>query len=560
MKNKIRHAFYKDTPDVWDSILRDFQDQSVESAQVISSVKVTNRKFTKKNPLFWHYVLEFASTAAVLLFAIGAVGGMLYMFSLWTDHNSQLSPHPTYSTTPPTTNTSDPIPSDPTIQKDPTDPTSIPTSPTDPIIPNVDPLQLDMEISSYCTPERNRYMFYRYDGILLPFEGEAEPDVSQCVEGCFYIFDYDQGMTYFVAEQVLEFDYTSEHLYFVSEDEPTKIYRMTLDGKNRTLVYESDNSAIITHIQYDGSDASGVLLLAQNSKEILSYDLKTGETKKILEAYHIESFIYRHSSISEPWVELHMGSSERGEMLYLEGQYDALDTRPRESYLYFFETGELYARRFRYLGLNKGYGYQYVEYVHEEPTMTDHYSFESSPNYLLVAPYHLDDPHAFEYPELVDTSACVDEWLYSYNEATGEIILICAEPILQTETDYEYVYYVTQNDPNTIRYSTLDGMKAGIIYTGGEITKIQDCGYQTRLFAFVEDKSVFKIMDLETGTIETVYTHSDANVFSAYFFSGYNVDGTCGIVASIEIYLDDGRIYGYNIETKELEEIHYCED
>jgi len=148
MKRKIRNAFEQDTPDVWSSIVNKCSPQPAAKPAAEAPRKKPmsiwaddNPKPRRELPAFWQNVWEFASTAALLVFCVGAIGGILYLFSIGAWQNPTLattpSTSPTHQTNPstqPSRPTEKPTqPSQPTER--PTEPTPPPT--TEPTIPTV---------------------------------------------------------------------------------------------------------------------------------------------------------------------------------------------------------------------------------------------------------------------------------------------------------------------------------------------------------------------------------------------------------------------------------------
>lgn len=167
-------------------------------------------------------------------------------------------------------------------------------------------------------------------------------DRSSMVTGCLYSFDCYAGKTCLITDQsVLTFMKTSEHIYYVLEAEPEKVYRTDHDGENKTVIYESTYGDV-TFLRYYGSDSNGKLIAAEEQNRIIAYDIPTGETEVLMEAYLIGQFYFTPYSLTMDHVVEHISEEELGPTVLWEGKLHEGDPdKPDgDTYYYFVNTGE----------------------------------------------------------------------------------------------------------------------------------------------------------------------------------------------------------------------------
>lgn len=88
-------------------------------------------------------------------------------------------------------------------------------------------------------------------------------------------------------EWVPAFDGYEEHIYFVKESEPTKIYVTAMgDFQNHQLYYESPYGNI-TYINFE-SGVEGYLQFIADEQRFYTLNLSTGETTFLMEQYYME--------------------------------------------------------------------------------------------------------------------------------------------------------------------------------------------------------------------------------------------------------------------------------
>jgi len=187
---------------------------------------------------------------------------------------------------------------------------------------------------------RKGYRTFIYEGEALNYPGVI--DYSRLQENHLYAYDEEKQQVYSIGGPVFHFMVvenhrrifakTVDHIYFVLEAEPTKVYRSDYTGQNRKLVYESDGADIV-HIEYFGTDAAGKLFTVEDFKQVRMLDLATGEKKLLMEQYYVWYVQYMPDSI---WYT----KENKGPILEWAGVLDAEDTHDR-GYMYFIDSGEL---------------------------------------------------------------------------------------------------------------------------------------------------------------------------------------------------------------------------
>ncbi len=167
--------------------------------------------------------------------------------------------------------------------------------------------------------------------------------------------------------------------------------------------------------------------------------------------------------------------------------------------------------------------------------------YYTPPKNLLVEIYKPYEQYRYYNRYGVDTTQCKERWLYVFNYETKEIITICNEPVAMASANYFGVFYVTQADPRTVIYATLDGQKKTAVYKGNNITHIDAFGNKEEKLGVIENETEVYIYDFVQGTKTMVY--SQPGIERVRFFSGEND-------IWIEFYISDSGRY-YNITTKE---------
>lgn len=135
----------------------------------------------------------------------------------------------------------------------------------------------------------------------------------------------------------------------------------------------------------------------------------------------------------------------------------------------------------------------------------------------------------------IDTSTCVFNRLYVYNETDDSVVEISEQSVREYKTTMDALFYVTVS--NEIYKSDYAGQCAEFIYRGENGTvENMECYYD--MFVFTQDDDII-LMDLTTRTTQTLWTCSDID----YFF--ILSDAELLIVTTFE------EFYIYNILTAE---------
>ena len=256
----------------------------------------------------------------------------------------QTPTEPVSDTTPPTTATeSTAAPTEePTNAPTevPTEPTQAPTeAPTEPAPTQCPEEILKVEALNYASA-RKGYKPFIYEGGFLNYPGAI--DYSQLQENHLYVYDEEKRQVYSIGGPVFHFMVVANHrqiytntvdyIYFVLENEPTKVYRSDYTGQNRELMYESDGADIV-HVEYFGTDAKGKLFTVEDFKQVRMLDIATGEKKLLMEQYYVWYVTYLPDSL---WYT----KENKGPILEWAGVLNAEDTHDR-GYMYFIDSGEL---------------------------------------------------------------------------------------------------------------------------------------------------------------------------------------------------------------------------
>lgn len=169
-----------------------------------------------------------------------------------------------------------------------------------------------------------------------PYGGPGKVfDLSKLDPGHLYVNDVSSDTLTHITGPVIEWAITLEHLYFILEAEPTKVYRTNYQGEEKVLLVDVadfdlfDGIERIDTLSYAGTDAYGKLLFKVDGQKVIQYDLKEQAVRLLMEQNHISYFYYLYP---DQW-----GNTGKGPKLHWSG-YDE-EGKLRE-YLYFVETGE----------------------------------------------------------------------------------------------------------------------------------------------------------------------------------------------------------------------------
>jgi len=85
--------------------------------------------------------------------------------------------------------------------------------------------------------------------------------------------------------------HTKDHIYYVPEEDHTKLYRVEYSGENKTLLYHSAYGEI-GWLDYFGNDPNGVMYMLTGGNRIIALYIATGNVETMMQQYEIISFMY----------------------------------------------------------------------------------------------------------------------------------------------------------------------------------------------------------------------------------------------------------------------------
>ena len=510
MKKKLRKAYENAAPDVWGRVAQACVEQEPPAQTVAPSHRFAHGRFP-------HWLTETIGTAAAVVFLIGVIGGAAWLMTGNGGPNSGVDPTeqtnlPTETTRPvettEPTQTLPPTESTAPTTEATTEPTTEPTEPDNSLLQAYDAWMAYMKGDMTCWP-------IRYEGDELPanpvFDGLRD---DQLQEGCFYLI-FSEDDTYIrhiliSEEQADVFVNTSEHVYFTLEDAYPRVYRTDLEGKDKTVIYESEANRI-GFMRYYGTDANGVLLICEQDfgmDRIVSFDLATGEKKVLMEAWEIEQFYFTPTSLMEDNVVVHISNSELGATIYWKGKLNASDPEN--------PIGDTYY------------------YIVESDAHWDVSDWKVKPLKKWIptpfgAPFVYDSSYSVD--DEADVSECVEGWLYYCDYATHKVHFVSKEKVIAKNSNDTHVFFVTEAEPTKIYAAPLtDLTKHELIYesTFGEICKDFGPGshqYYNTALAFITDNKRFVWLDLTTGEAEVLMEQYDIVTACVDTGNDFVVDG-----------------------------------
>lgn len=182
----------------------------------------------------------------------------------------------------------------------------------------------------------------------------------------------------------------------------------------------------------------------------------------------------------------------------------------------------------------------------ETTVPTETVSYNRTPDNLYCAVYTDKESGQWIYEEYnLDTSGCVAGYLYAFDLDTADKWLVCDTPVLCNANTNEYVYYVLQNDPQTIIRSSFDGTEKSVFYEAedGKISDISYYGGPDGMMGILVDNADMILYDLADNTAELLYSLENTESFDLGFWAEYG---------QIHIYLLDGSCWVYMASTGEL--------
>ena len=109
----------------------------------------------------------------------------------------------------------------------------------------------------------------------------------------------------------------------------------------------------------------------------------------------------------------------------------------------------------------------------------------------------------------IDTSSCVLNRLYVYNETDNSVVEISEQNVKEYTTTMDALFYVTES--NEIYKSDYTGQYIEFLYRGDSgSVKNMECYYD--MFVFTQDDNII-LMDLATQTTQILWTCSDIDYF-----------------------------------------------
>ena len=590
MKRKIRNAFKQDTPDVWSSIVNKCSPQPAAKPAAEAPRKKPmsiwaddNPKPRRELPAFWQNVWEFASTAALLVCCVGAIGGILYLFSIgaWQNpilsttpstsptHQTNPSTQPSQPTEKPTKPTEKPTEPTPPPTTEPTNPTvTEPTPPptTEPTQPTVPPIDISEYEAYLNSPDLILVGTYNGDPDDIPDRPGQLANWQELEAGCTYIYNFETLYAYLLSRgPLIDMQCTSEHVYYILKDEPGTIYR-TDYCKEETVVVYTSSVPNLTSFYFYGKDTNGQLFVCDNYQKIYSVDSASGEHTLLLEAYQIQSFGYSKSSYGTNWAyyaeRCNVPVSEFGETISFIGFLNENDPDPYiysgNHYFVFLQREECWIHYWD----TSNFEMQLIS-KEPEPTRPDmtNAQYDSASKYYMVFVYDPEDEYLYA-ANNVNTTNCVEGYLYSFNRLTGDVVLICENISVITYSgynrnifiyakNYDYVYYVAADAPNQIIRVTHDSKNKTVIYTGEPITDVDYYGGPDGMIGFVENKHDVYRLDTATGEVRHVISVSDHEILAGVEIRTvyFGIDRSSDYV---ELYTVGSKDFYYYESTKEL--------
>ena len=170
---------------------------------------------------------------------------------------------------------------------------------------------------------------------------QDDADISECVKGYVYWYNVDDKNIFFVTDKaVVDMAGSETHAYFVTEEEPTKIYAAPLeDFSKQEVIYESTHGKIDSIITGWYQYTNTVLQITEGSSRFVWFDLTQNKAELFMEQY----FLLRASIETSH----HTAQDEDGDwylvdlnQIFFFGKLSENDTEIK-SYHYFRDTGEV---------------------------------------------------------------------------------------------------------------------------------------------------------------------------------------------------------------------------
>lgn len=410
---------------------------------------------------------------------------------------------------------------------------------------------------------------FRYTGELAEHPGEVTIDTSAMDIDLVYFVDFETGKIVQITDSpALTIPFaTSEHIYYVLESEPTKVWRCDYAGENRTVVYESEYGSV-THLQFYGSDAGGKLILCEDRNRIVSYDMTTGELYVLMVAYRINQFYYSPSSLNDFDFVYQLYEDELGPLIFWTGALNEGDAD--RSYYYLFSR-DRHWDNVTWECINVSVtvpGYTIPDDVDPETTVPDEtpapvettegndvtdpteftmpdWGLNETPDNLVAHVYHaVSDAYLLELG--CDTTGCTEDALYVFDTATGRKTLITESSTIESVQTLEYLFYVTEADPTHVIRSSYDGTEQVVCYTASyaDITDLISICPDGTVY-LVEGNQYVVEYDFVNDSAQLIFEYENINMVHMGFIN------TSGKIA---FWTLDGNAWIYDIATQTFSE------
>lgn len=552
MKNKIRHAFEQDTPDIWAGICYDCALQT--APQSASASKIV--QYREPKPNFLADALQIAAIAAVFVLI---VGGSIGLFGLRQNHHGG----PSLGTNPPTPG----ITTQPTTRPS-QPPTTEPVETTPPTEPPIDVSEYETYLKS---PDLILVCDYNGDPDDIPDRPGLIANRDELEVGCTYIYNFETEYAYLLTRSPLVYQQlTSEHVYYILADEPGTVWRTDFCGEETVAIYRSDDQNL-TSLYFYGKDTSGQLMVCDNYQKVFSVDPASRECTLLMEAYQILSFSYSQSSCAANWFFLEDDhpnySTEFGETITFIGLLNKNDPDPSgysgNRYYFFMQKDEYWVH---YWNVSKWEFTQITKEVEttpptepSPPPSTD----PTQPSEPLMEEFEagmLDDPslRTFIFEEgfdgdilwgnRVNVEGCVPGGLYVGQKNTDITYCITSDAVLDYKATNIYIYYVLESDPQTLIRSTFDGtQQQTILHFNGTPAYFSVFGDALGYVGTFEDDRHLVIYNISTGEIECQWEQTlwkpEQLTGSQIYFSRWDNSGFVEIIVGDpfpdEPYIDE---------------------
>lgn len=409
------------------------------------------------------------------------------------------------------------------------------TQPTQPPTEPSEPVQTVTWQEYNQTPET--YMVFRYyPGGEYDYGGKPF-DTSELNNGDFYAVD--DGVVYEINASYTPYWFTTcEHIYY-AEKRSNEIYRSDLHGGDDVVIYTSQDGTV-GGFQYVGTNSQGKLIILEDGSRIVLYDIATGATEVLMEAYYISGFTYVPYTIEDAQIMDQFGTDFVGSAIYWQGYLNEADN---------------------YLGGQKDYcclleaDTQWVVETWEQDFSDPHLNGEA----FIYQGY---DP---TWKDIADFSQCVTDHLYYVDKETWLVHLICEEPVRTYARTDTCVFFVKESEPEKLYAAYLFDLESQhLIYesASGPITgvKVGPSQYKNTAITFLENEQRLVWFDLATKTAKVLMEQYHIDYYEVSS-RGYTYEGVWYADGSWWVFFDgkpteDGKrtAYTYYCDTGELDE------